>query len=102
MSNPATPGCDGPENEFARQGGITNGAAWYVRYPTHLVNNEINTNPPAALHEKLLKVFFRISINLTLFRGENVLLLSDKRFGVFWEILNDKLTTYFSSAHSLK
>jgi len=29
MSNPATPGCDGPENEFARQGGITNGAAWY-------------------------------------------------------------------------
>lgn len=29
MSNPKTPGCDGPENEFARQGGITNGAAWY-------------------------------------------------------------------------
>jgi len=29
MSNPATPGCDNPEKSFARQGGITNGAAWY-------------------------------------------------------------------------
>ena len=29
MSNPATPGCDSPVNEFAQQGGITNGAAWY-------------------------------------------------------------------------
>merc|ERR1719278_55783 len=29
MSNPATPGCDGPVNEFAQHGGITNGAAWY-------------------------------------------------------------------------
>jgi hypothetical protein len=43
MSNPATPGCDGPENEFARQGGITNGAAWYVGY--HFVNSKKNTNP---------------------------------------------------------
>ena len=29
MSNPATPGCDEPESSFAKQGGITNGAAWY-------------------------------------------------------------------------
>jgi len=29
MANPATPGCDSPVNEFAQQGGITNGAAWY-------------------------------------------------------------------------
>eukprot|EP00092_Neocalanus_flemingeri_P035502 GFUD01038635.1.p1 GENE.GFUD01038635.1~~GFUD01038635.1.p1 ORF type:complete len:478 (+),score=118.25 GFUD01038635.1:214-1647(+) len=29
MSNPSTPGCDSPTNEFAKQGGITNGAAWY-------------------------------------------------------------------------
>ncbi len=29
MSDPATPGCDRPESSFARQGGITNGAAWY-------------------------------------------------------------------------
>merc|ERR1711884_622842 len=29
MSNPATPGCDSPVNEFAQHGGITNGAAWY-------------------------------------------------------------------------
>ena len=30
MSNPRTPGCDSEENEFAKQGGITNGAAWSV------------------------------------------------------------------------
>ena len=30
MSNPRTPGCDSEENEFAKQGGITNGAAWLV------------------------------------------------------------------------
>jgi len=29
MGDPKTPGCDKPENSFARQGGITNGAAWY-------------------------------------------------------------------------
>merc|ERR1711884_601477 len=29
MSNPGTPGCDTPINEFAKHGGITNGAAWY-------------------------------------------------------------------------
>eukprot|EP00090_Calanus_glacialis_P034114 TRINITY_DN569_c0_g1_i1.p1 TRINITY_DN569_c0_g1~~TRINITY_DN569_c0_g1_i1.p1 ORF type:complete len:495 (-),score=140.55 TRINITY_DN569_c0_g1_i1:78-1430(-) len=29
MSNPSTPGCDSPINEFAQHGGITNGAAWY-------------------------------------------------------------------------
>jgi len=29
MSNPNTPGCDSPVNEFAKNGGITNGAAWY-------------------------------------------------------------------------
>lgn len=29
MSDPRTPGCDSPVNEFAQQGGITNGAAWY-------------------------------------------------------------------------
>jgi len=29
MSNPSTPGCDSPVSEFAQQGGITNGAAWY-------------------------------------------------------------------------
>merc|ERR1711915_869976 len=29
MANPSTPGCDSPVNEFAQQGGITNGAAWY-------------------------------------------------------------------------
>jgi len=29
MSNPSTPGCDSETNEFAKQGGITNGAAWY-------------------------------------------------------------------------
>merc|ERR1719471_1677774 len=29
MYNPATPGCDSPVNEFAKNGGITNGAAWY-------------------------------------------------------------------------
>merc|ERR1719373_1494049 len=29
MSNPNTPGCDSPVNEFAQHGGITNGAAWY-------------------------------------------------------------------------
>ena len=28
MSNPSTPGCDSPVNEFAQHGGITNGAAW--------------------------------------------------------------------------
>ena len=30
MANPSTPGCDSPVNEFAQQGGITNGAAWFV------------------------------------------------------------------------
>jgi hypothetical protein len=48
MSNPATPGCDGPENEFARQGGITNGAAWYapskqlkiIQIPQRLYGND--------------------------------------------------------------
>merc|ERR1712106_348581 len=29
MSSPDTPACDSGENEFAKQGGITNGAAWY-------------------------------------------------------------------------
>ena len=29
MSDPRTPGCDSPVNEFAQHGGITNGAAWY-------------------------------------------------------------------------
>ena len=29
MSNPNTPGCDSAVNEFAKHGGITNGAAWY-------------------------------------------------------------------------
>merc|ERR550532_1903900 len=29
MSDPRTPGCDSPVSEFAQQGGITNGAAWY-------------------------------------------------------------------------
>ena len=33
MSNPRTPGCDSEENEFAKQGGITNGAAWLVLFP---------------------------------------------------------------------
>ena len=29
MADPSTPGCDRPESSFAKQGGITNGAAWY-------------------------------------------------------------------------
>lgn len=29
MSDPSQPGCDRPESSFAKQGGITNGAAWY-------------------------------------------------------------------------
>lgn len=29
MSDPKTKGCDKPENSFSKQGGITNGAAWY-------------------------------------------------------------------------
>ena len=29
MSDPHTPGCDDSINEFAQNGGITNGAAWY-------------------------------------------------------------------------
>ena len=29
MSDPRTPGCDDSVNEFAQNGGITNGAAWY-------------------------------------------------------------------------
>eukprot|EP00095_Tigriopus_kingsejongensis_P012685 maker-scaffold22_size673200-snap-gene-4.20 protein:Tk12685 transcript:maker-scaffold22_size673200-snap-gene-4.20-mRNA-1 annotation:"carboxypeptidase e-like" len=29
MADPKTPGCDKPENSFSKQGGITNGAAWY-------------------------------------------------------------------------
>jgi hypothetical protein len=29
MSDPKIKGCDKPENSFAKQGGITNGAAWY-------------------------------------------------------------------------
>ena len=29
MSDPRTPGCDDSINEFAQNGGITNGAAWY-------------------------------------------------------------------------
>lgn len=29
MSNVNTPGCESNENQFAKQGGITNGAAWY-------------------------------------------------------------------------
>ena len=29
MSDPRTPGCDSPVNEFAQHGGVTNGAAWY-------------------------------------------------------------------------
>jgi len=28
MGNLKTPGCETNENEFAKQGGITNGAAW--------------------------------------------------------------------------
>ena len=30
MSDPNRPGCDTAKNPFARQGGITNGAAWYT------------------------------------------------------------------------
>jgi len=30
MSDPTRPGCDQPQNQFAKQGGITNGAAWYT------------------------------------------------------------------------
>merc|ERR1711899_568775 len=30
MSDPSRPGCDQPQNQFAKQGGITNGAAWYT------------------------------------------------------------------------
>jgi len=30
MSDPGTPGCDKQFNPFAKQGGITNGAAWYT------------------------------------------------------------------------
>merc|ERR1711935_1134834 len=30
MSDPSTPGCDKQFNPFAKQGGITNGAAWYT------------------------------------------------------------------------
>merc|ERR1712004_33459 len=30
MSDPNRPGCDSPKNPFAKQGGITNGAAWYT------------------------------------------------------------------------
>ena len=30
MSDPTRPGCDSPKNPFAKQGGITNGAAWYT------------------------------------------------------------------------
>jgi len=30
MGNPGTPGCDKQFNPFAKQGGITNGAAWYT------------------------------------------------------------------------
>ena len=29
MSDPNRPGCENRKNPFARQGGITNGAAWY-------------------------------------------------------------------------
>jgi len=29
MADPKTKGCDKPESSFAKQGGITNGAAWY-------------------------------------------------------------------------
>jgi len=29
MADKSTKGCDSPKNEFAQQGGITNGAAWY-------------------------------------------------------------------------
>jgi len=29
MSDPKTKGCDKPESSFSKQGGITNGAAWY-------------------------------------------------------------------------
>ena len=30
MGDPSTPGCDKQFNPFAKQGGITNGAAWYT------------------------------------------------------------------------
>ena len=30
MGSPNTPGCDNKFNPFAKQGGITNGAAWYT------------------------------------------------------------------------
>jgi hypothetical protein len=30
MSDPHRPGCDKQFNPFAKQGGITNGAAWYT------------------------------------------------------------------------
>merc|ERR1712004_505704 len=30
MSDPNRPGCDSPKNPFVKQGGITNGAAWYT------------------------------------------------------------------------
>merc|ERR1712038_656256 len=30
MSDRTRPGCDQPQNQFAKQGGITNGAAWYT------------------------------------------------------------------------
>ena len=29
MGDVNTPGCESNENQFATQGGITNGAAWY-------------------------------------------------------------------------
>lgn len=29
MADPKMPGCDNPKKSFAKQGGITNGAAWY-------------------------------------------------------------------------
>ena len=63
MSNPRTPGCDSEENEFAKQGGITNGAAWSVSHFSGIVVSlfwaYINPTSTNQLSPKFL--FFQFS-----------------------------------------
>ena len=61
MSNPSTPGCDSPKNEFAQQGGITNGAAWYSvdgGMQVHFGGSRASLPPPISP-----PIFIRFSFN---------------------------------------
>ena len=56
MADPRTPSCDKNEQSFAKQGGITNGAAWYsVEGGTVQYNPEIPWLVLGAFTSQIIK-----------------------------------------------